>query len=99
MTLDTAFWEDIAKVSFASNCPLNKILLFILTQTSFFPRREVDLIRVRNPFDGFISIFIKLILPGPGFEPVTSRVAGRRCPCILSHLTHCSVYIAPASLS
>ena len=26
--------------------------------------------------------------PGPGFEPVTSRVAGRRCPCILSHLTH-----------
>jgi hypothetical protein len=30
---------------------------------------------------------IKLILPGPGFEPVTSRVAGRRCPCILSHLT------------
>jgi hypothetical protein len=32
-------------------------------------------------------IVIKLILPGPGFEPVTSRVAGRRCPCILSHLT------------
>ncbi len=30
---------------------------------------------------------IKLILPGPGFEPVTSRVAGRRCPCTLSYLT------------
>ncbi len=28
-----------------------------------------------------------MILPGPGFKPVTSRVAGRRCPCILSHLT------------
>ena len=30
---------------------------------------------------------IKLILPGPGFKPGTSRIAGRRCPCILSHLT------------
>ncbi len=51
----------------------------------FIPHREVDFFRVRNPFGGFFSI--KLILPGPGFEPVTSRVAGRRCPCILSHLT------------
>jgi hypothetical protein len=46
----------------------------------------VDFFRVRNPV-GVFSIFIKLILPGPGFEPITSRVAGRRCPCILSHLT------------
>jgi hypothetical protein len=28
-----------------------------------------------------------LILPGPVLEPVTSRVAGRHCPSILSHLT------------
>ncbi len=63
-------------------------MLFILTQyVLFFLQEEVDLIRVRNPVDGFFSIFIKLILPGPGFEPVTSRVAGRRCHCILSHLT------------
>ena len=61
------------------------IMLFIPTQMSFFPRREVDLITVRNPVDGF-SIFIKLILPGPGFEPVSSRVAGRWFPCILNHL-------------
>jgi hypothetical protein len=32
-----------------------------------------------------------LISPGPGFEPVTSRVAGRRCPCILSHLTQVNI--------
>ncbi len=50
----------------------------------FFPPREVNFFRVRNPVGGFS---IKLILPGPGFEPVTSRVAGRRCPCILGHLT------------
>jgi hypothetical protein len=50
------------------------IMLFILTQTSFFLFREVGLIRVRNPVDVFFSIFIKLILPGPGFEPVISRV-------------------------
>jgi hypothetical protein len=35
----------------------------------------------------FFLIFMKLILPGPGFKPVSFRVAGRRCPCILSHLT------------
>jgi hypothetical protein len=51
------------------------IMLFILTQMSFFPRREVNFFRVRNPVGGFFN-FIKLILPGPGFEPVTSRVAG-----------------------
>jgi hypothetical protein len=33
---------------------------------------------------------VELILPGPGFEPVTSRVVGRQCPCILSHLTQVS---------
>ncbi len=32
----------------------------------------MDFFRVRNPVGGFISILIKLILPGPGFEPVTS---------------------------
>ncbi len=61
-------------------------MLFILTQTSFFPHKEVDFFRVRNPVGIFFN-FIKLILPGPGFEPVASRVAGRVCPCILSHLT------------
>ncbi len=50
------------------------IMLFILTQASFFPHREVDFFRVRNPV-GVFSIFIKLILPGPGFEPVTSSIS------------------------
>ncbi len=36
---------------------------------------------------GKFNFFIKLILPGLEFEPVISRVAGRRCPFILSHLT------------
>ncbi len=36
---------------------------------------------------------IKLILPGPGFKPVTSRVAGMRFPCILSHLTQVTCLI------
>ncbi len=67
-------------------------MFFIITQTFFFPRRELDFFRVRNPIDVF-SIFLKLILPGPGFEPVTSRVAGRRCPCILSHLNQHIKYI------
>ncbi len=43
-----------------------------------FPRSEVDFFRVRNPGGVFSIFFIKLILPGPGFEPVTSRVAGSR---------------------
>ncbi len=33
------------------------IMLFILTQTSFFPRREVDLIRVKNPVDVFFNFY------------------------------------------
>ncbi len=44
----------------------------------------MNIFRVRNPVDVFL-FFIKLFLPGPGFEPVASRVAGKRCPCILSH--------------
>jgi hypothetical protein len=39
-----------------------------------------------------------LILSGPGFEPVTSRVAGRRCPCILSHLIQVIVIIFQLAL-
>ncbi len=58
-------------------------MLFIRTQTSF-SQRELDFFRVRNPVFLF---FVVLILPGPGFKPVTSRVAGRQCPGILSHLT------------
>jgi hypothetical protein len=58
-------------------------MIFILTQTSY-SHREVDFLRVRNPI--FLILF-RLIWPGPGFEPVTSKVAGRRGPCILSHLT------------
>ncbi len=44
---------------------------FLLIQMPFFPQREVDFFRIRNPVGVFFN-FIKLILPGLGFEPVTS---------------------------
>ncbi len=42
-----------------------------------YSHREVDFSRVRNPVLLF-QILFKLILPGPGFKPVTSRIAGRQ---------------------
>ncbi len=61
---------------------------FILTQFSFSVFfKEVDLLWVRNPV--YFNFFNDIInfWPWPGFEPVISRIAGRRCPCILRHLT------------
>jgi hypothetical protein len=40
-----------------------------------------------------------LILPGPEFKPVTSRVAGWRCPCILSHLSQMKLYMIQLRIS
>jgi hypothetical protein len=54
----------------------SNVLLFLIKRWTFL-ESGIPLV--------FFSI--KLILPGPGFEPVTSRVAGWQCPCILSHLT------------
>jgi hypothetical protein len=35
----------------------------------------VDFFRVRNPVGVFFQFYIKLILLGPGFEPVTSSIS------------------------
>jgi hypothetical protein len=57
----------------------NSNVLFFLVERWAFLESGIPLV--------FFFNFIKLILPGPGFKPVTSRIAGRRCPSILSHLT------------
>ncbi len=80
MALSQSFFVSNKKIFFICikelfHISMIMIMLFILTQTSFYPHREVVFFRVRNPVSGYFFNFIKLILPGPGFEPVTSSIS------------------------